>query len=381
MPENKFDINKLKELAQDPLGIGIIVLSGIALLSLSLTSIALIFKGSAETANTTPNTIETNTEPIPSEPTIPGKIGNKVWIDTNRDGIQDEGEAGSAETLVYLIDMTSNTIQTNTTTSQLGEYIFENINPGNYEVQIAIPETFITSPFQAGGNRETDNDFIYEQQSAFGLGRVAKSNSFVLKSGEEQMGIDAGLQVFEEIKGSVWQDVNNDNKYDANDRGIQGIVVSLLDQDGNIIDSRISESDGIFKFTSIKPGKYSLKYESNQNYSTQDPTQQNTTLQQLTTAPAYTEPLEIKSEQKISGITQMFYEITPEIKSQLQVAVTPPPQPSAVATIAANPTVVATITPNPTAAQLTPTGTVTLPPTTTLTPTPIPSPTLTPIIT
>ncbi|MBP9759048.1 hypothetical protein KBD45_05105, partial [Candidatus Dojkabacteria bacterium] len=61
--------------------------------------------------------------------------------------------------------------------------------------------------------------------------------------------------------------------------------------------------------------------------------------------------------------------------------VTPPPQPSAVATIAANPTVIATITPNPTAAQLTPTGTVTLPPTTTLTPTPIPSPTLTPIIT
>lgn len=382
MPEEKFNVNKLKELTQDPLGIGIIALSAIALISLSLTSIALIIKGSNETSKPNDIPIETNNEPIKNEPQIPGKLGNKVWIDTNRNGIQDTDEVGLPETIVYLIDINTNVIQANSTTNNLGEYIFENINPGNYEIQVAIPEIYTASPFQAGENRETDNDFTLEEQSTFGIGRVIKSSSIVLKNGEEQMGIDAGLQVFEEIKGIVWQDINNDKVYDAKDRGIQGIVVSLLDQDGNIIDSRISEQDGIYKFISIKPGKYSIKYESNQNFSTQNPSSNNVTLEQLTTTPTYTEPITIDTEQKISNINQMFYELTPEIKAQLQIVVTPTPQATEILITPAteNPTV--TTTPDPTIIPADqPTPTVTTTPVSTPTPTPNPTQDLTPLVT
>lgn len=55
-------------------------------------------------------------------PEAPIEIGNRVWIDTNRDGIQDAGEAGLANVKVELLSGTS--VIATATTDQAGTYYF-----------------------------------------------------------------------------------------------------------------------------------------------------------------------------------------------------------------------------------------------------------------
>lgn len=358
MPTPSFNLDKLKELARDRIGLAIIVLSSITLLSLFGMSIALIVQGEQKPSEQNP--ILVNTEP---EKLLPGKIGNKIWIDSDRDGIQGQTETGSQNHTVYLIDSQKKSIITSIQVNEEGEYIFENIMPGIYEIQITIPDNLISSAFQAGENRETDNDFTIEDQSSYGIGRVMKSNTINLQSGEEQFSIDAGVHSYEEIKGIVWQDMNSNNNYDESDKGIQGIIVSLLDGDNNVIDSRVTQVDGIYKFNSFKPGKYAIKFESNQNYSIKNPTEGTNTLEQLTTSPFYTDLIEVKAEQKLTGINQMFYELTPEIRSALQV---PVPSPTAAPSIEVND--ISTIAPTESDPTITPVQTTAPTPIQTTTP-------------
>ena len=65
-------------------------------------------------------------------------IGNFVWDDLNLNGVQDNGEAGVAGVTVNLKDGTGATVGTMTTDSN-GYYVFENLVPGDYSVEVVKP--------------------------------------------------------------------------------------------------------------------------------------------------------------------------------------------------------------------------------------------------
>lgn len=65
----------------------------------------------------------------------PGTIGNRVWLDTNANGLQDAGEPGIAGVIVELLQAGS--VISTTTTDTDGYYFFYDLPDGVYDVRIA----------------------------------------------------------------------------------------------------------------------------------------------------------------------------------------------------------------------------------------------------
>jgi hypothetical protein len=87
--------------------------------------------------------------------------GGKIWNDMDRDGCQDGGEFGMAGVVLNLTgtDIWGNPVTATTTSAFNGEYIFENLPPGTYNVSLAAPAGFNISPANACMDDFTDSDF------------------------------------------------------------------------------------------------------------------------------------------------------------------------------------------------------------------------------
>ena len=89
-----------------------------------------------------------------------GRIGDLVWNDTNRDGIQDAGEPGiDMVRLVLKDDMGMQVAET--TTGRNGEYEFTGLCAGTYVVcvdEATLPAGLVPSPCDVGADDTVDND-------------------------------------------------------------------------------------------------------------------------------------------------------------------------------------------------------------------------------
>jgi serine-aspartate repeat-containing protein C/D/E len=74
----------------------------------------------------------------------PATLGDRVWLDTNANGVQDAGEAGIAGVTVQLKNADGSVAQTATTDAN-GNYSFT-VSAGTYSVAVANPEPATSSP-------------------------------------------------------------------------------------------------------------------------------------------------------------------------------------------------------------------------------------------
>ena len=78
----------------------------------------------------------------------PIEVGNRVWEDTDSDGVQDPDEAGINGVLVTLHDMDNGGAQVGAaqTTSGNGDFLFTNLDVNtNYQVRVSLSDTEITN--------------------------------------------------------------------------------------------------------------------------------------------------------------------------------------------------------------------------------------------
>lgn len=92
---------------------------------------------------------------------VPACTGGKLWEDTDRDGCQEGGELGLGGIMVDLegVDIWGNEITATTTSAINGEYIFEDLPPGDYIIFLPIPADYILSPQDNCDDDFTDSDF------------------------------------------------------------------------------------------------------------------------------------------------------------------------------------------------------------------------------
>jgi len=136
-----------------------------------------------------------------------GVIGDFVWNDVDGNGIQDAGESGVANVGVDLLDPTSGSVMLSTTTNAAGVYVIANVPEGDYVMQFSVPEPWVFSPADAGGDDAGDSDVVEivgVSAGAAGLltgasssilaaaGTVGRTASFFLAAGTTDVTIDAG---------------------------------------------------------------------------------------------------------------------------------------------------------------------------------------------
>jgi serine-aspartate repeat-containing protein C/D/E len=85
------------------------------------------------------------------------KLGDRVWNDLDKDGIQDDGEPGLPNVKVELLDATGTFIATTNTDSN-GVYLFQDLLAAQYQIAFTLPSTSSRglSPSYTGSKNITD---------------------------------------------------------------------------------------------------------------------------------------------------------------------------------------------------------------------------------
>lgn len=110
-------------------------------------------------------------------------LGDLVFIDADRDGLQDQNELGVAGVKVCLIDFNTQLTLAETTTDKDGKYLFL-VAPGCYQVRFKVSNPIFAYTLQKiGGNDEADSD-----ANSAGL-----TQKVVVQSGDAITSVDAGV--------------------------------------------------------------------------------------------------------------------------------------------------------------------------------------------
>ena len=181
---------------------------------------------------------------------VTGSLGDRLFDDTNRNGVQDAGEVGIAGQPVTLQDCSGNTLRS-TTTNSSGNYSFTGLAAGCYVVAFSAPSGTVFSPKDQGGNDGTDSDVNPS------TGRTDPIN---LAAGENNTTVDAGVNTPTPAAGSlgdlVFNDLNRNGVQDSGEPGVPGVPVALQDCNGNTVRNIVTDNNGNYNFTNLASGCY-----------------------------------------------------------------------------------------------------------------------------
>ena len=183
-------------------------------------------------------------------------LGDLVWDDTDKDGVQDAGEVGVPNVTVNLLDTGGNVLDT-TTTDANGLYSFINLTPGSYVVEFVKPAGTVFSPQNQGGDPAKDSNADTT---------TGKSGIVTLVGGQFDGTIDAGIFTpapppeLAGLGNLVWNDTNQNGVQDAGEVGVPNVTVNLLDTVGNVLDTTTTDANGLYTFINLTPGSYVVEF-------------------------------------------------------------------------------------------------------------------------
>jgi len=178
---------------------------------------------------------------------IPVSIGDFVWSDSDGDGIQDIGEMGLSDVNVTLLRTEDNgTITTigSQDTNSSGGYLFVGLVPGYYAVHFGQPDHYrVTATDSTDDTNDSD------------INAAGATETFELRSPDDNLSIDAGFYELATVSGGVTQDTNND---DIGDINLSGVVITLVDSTGADVDTTTTDINGSYIFIDVEPGEYTV---------------------------------------------------------------------------------------------------------------------------
>ncbi len=212
------------------------------------------------TATATANPTDSNGNDLPdiddvcddddAEVVLYASLGDFVWEDMDADGVQDAGESGLDGVTVELFKADGTSMGT-TTTANGGQYSFNNLVPGDYYVQFTLPNGYVFSPKDQGGDDAKDSDADTT---------TGKTATTTLTSGENDPTWDAGMYRKASLGDFVWLDLDEDGVQDANEPGLEGVTVTLKDAGGNTVATTTTDANGAYSFTDLTPGDYTVVF-------------------------------------------------------------------------------------------------------------------------
>ncbi|HVV10869.1 SdrD B-like domain-containing protein [Amycolatopsis sp.] len=186
------------------------------------------------------------------------KIGDLVWADANRNGLQDPGEQGIAGVPVSLQTPDGKVVVT-TTTGPHGQYAFSHLPDGTYKV------CFDTTKLPA---QYADYQLVKAragtpgQDSAPDPGTGCTAPTELRPDRTEDLTMDAGLAPpVNQIAARVWHDLNEDGLRTLDEPGIRGVPVKLRTDDGTQIAFTTTGDDGGYLFDGIPDGEYEVCFD------------------------------------------------------------------------------------------------------------------------
>ncbi|MBI5107043.1 MAG: hypothetical protein HZB46_19035, partial [Solirubrobacterales bacterium] len=186
----------------------------------------------------------------------PATIGDRVWRDTDDDGVQDAGEPGEAGVAVELWDEAMATKLAATTTDGSGAWVLAPPSTTTpYRVRLVLPAGAIYAKADAGGDDATDSDVRAAGDDA---GFTAP-----LTVAAATTAVDAGI-VFRPrvlLGNLVWRDGNHDGIYALGEPVRPGVAVEAWNASRTqLLASATSDAGGVYALEVPRGGTYRVHF-------------------------------------------------------------------------------------------------------------------------
>ena len=187
-----------------------------------------------------------------------GSLGDYVFLDTNKNGIQDDGPTGIDGVKVYLYDSTGTAKIDSTVTAGGGKYLFDSLTDGKYVVQFIAPAGLQSTSANQGTDDALDSDAgmngftgVYMIDTTQPVSSTARNNPTVDAG---YFAPTAGLGDF------VFYDNNSNGIQDSTETGVPDIMVTLYQSSTapggtpTLVASTTTSTTGFYSFTGLTPG-------------------------------------------------------------------------------------------------------------------------------
>ncbi len=187
----------------------------------------------------------------------PAQISGYVYHDRDNDGIRDNGEAAIPGTTIELVNASGQVVATTQTDIQ-GLYRFTGLHPGNYSIRQIQPTGFLDGRDTAG---TIDGSVV---GVAINPGDLI--TSVAIRQGQSGINYNFGELRPATLSGRVHVDANGDCLYDPGELLLSGVTIRLINASGVEVASTQTDSQGVYTFTDIPPGTYTVIQDQPEGY-------------------------------------------------------------------------------------------------------------------
>jgi hypothetical protein len=210
-------------------------------------------------------------------------VGDYVWLDNDRDGIQDASEKGIANVVLSIrkadgspaFDVDGKLV-TSRKTDRNGRYSFDNLPPGQYRVTVIDPAGFAPTLPKSVSDAGVDSS------------RGSELSVVLTTNGQRDPSLDFGFyrpasNESVEVGNYVWKDRNGNGLQGPGDTGIKGAVLSITDSRGfpavdifgRFVEDQVTKRDGRYLFRNLPPGRYVVRIRYPDNHFPTTPNKKN----------------------------------------------------------------------------------------------------------
>jgi hypothetical protein len=172
-------------------------------------------------------------------------IGDLVWLVDNRDGLQSAGEVGLKDVTVKLLKECTTVMKT-TATDANGNYLFNDLVPGDYCVEVVLPNGYALTAKDSGDDTK-DSDI-----SPINF----RTEKTTLSAGENDLTWDTGIYKLSTLGNFVWYDNIKNGVQDASETGVADVNVTLYtdcNTSKNAIATTRTDANGYYLFSDLEP--------------------------------------------------------------------------------------------------------------------------------
>ena len=185
---------------------------------------------------------------------LPITLSGTVFDDFNADNQQQSGEPGIGDVTLtlYELDDNGNYVATGktTTTDDAGNYKFDGLLPGTYQVVETQPDGYLSVG---------DTPGTVDGETRGVVTTVDILSGINLDGGDDSIHNDFAETRPAALSGYVYYDANNNGIMDLGEQGIGGVQLTLLDAAGKPTGATATtDANGSYQFANLMPGQYGV---------------------------------------------------------------------------------------------------------------------------
>ena len=175
------------------------------------------------------------------------KIGNRLWIESDTDGVASTGSITPVVGQVVMATSSTGVVYTATTDAN-----------GLYTITVPANDTYTVTTGTPAGTMPT----VIVSTDGMGANDTNHVNSGtpVTVFTTDNLSIDFGFYVPALLGNFVWEDLNHNGVRDVGELGIPGVMVVLYNNSGTPAMTTTTNVSGAYTFTNVTSGTYTVRF-------------------------------------------------------------------------------------------------------------------------